>query len=92
MKKKAIKESLSKILPNEQRIEVGDRVFIKSDLSKSRGREEYVITKKFERDDQIWVTLRKAQKGLRNKEYLLKSSEIFPAPFSKNAIPINVRC
>ena len=87
-KNQAIKDSLTKQIPTEQNINVGDRVYIKSDLSKSRGREEYIVTRRFKREDIIWITVRKSQKGFRNKEYLLKLSEVFPAPFTTTNVHV----
>lgn len=88
--KQAIKESLSKNLPTEQDINIGDRVYIKSDLTKSRGREEYIVTKKFLRQEITWITVRKSQKGFRNKEYLLKLSEVFKAPFTTSKVHVGM--
>ena len=82
----SIRDSTTKPEPAEHNIQVGERVFIKSDLNKSRGREEYIVTKKFHKDGITWVTARKSQKGFRSKEYLLKLSEIIPAPFPMSEI------
>ena len=76
-----IKDSINKNPPQLYKPKVGDRVFIKNDLSKSRAREEYIVTKVFFKNNESWAMARKSQKGFRNKEYLLKLSEIFPAPF-----------
>ena len=80
-----IRDSIIKVSPQLSKIRIGDRVYIKSDLSKSKAREEHIVTKVFLRDNEPWVVTRKTQKGLRNKEYLLKLSEVFPAPFSTHS-------
>ena len=61
---------------------VGDHVFIKRDISKLRGREQYKIVKFDEKDPSI-VILQKTQGQFRAKEYQLKLYEIIPAPASK---------
>ena len=56
-------------------VSVGSLVYIKDDLSKLKGRERYIVVKK----EGIECTLKKLLKtNLRNKEYILKSTEVFP--------------
>ena len=61
---------------------VGDRVFIRNDLNKLRGREEYFVVHLYTYSSEEWVLLRKSEKSLRNKTYDLKISEIIPASSS----------
>ena len=75
-----VKDSLISIYPENPKLSVADLVYIKSDLSKSRARERYIVTKVFQKDNHQWILARKFNKGLRNKEYLLKASEVVPAP------------
>ncbi len=54
---------------------VGSLVYIKDDLSKLKGRERFIVVKK----EGSEYTLKKLLKNnLRNKEYILKSTEVFP--------------
>ena len=80
--KQFVRDSVTKLSASPQTLKTGDLVYIVADLSKSRGREQYVVTKCFMKDQQQWITARKWQKGLRNKEYLLKASEVFLAPLT----------
>ena len=75
-----VKDSLISIYPENPKLSVADLVYIKSDLSKSRARERYIVTKVFQKDNHQWILARKFNKGLRNKEYLLKASEVVQAP------------
>ena len=81
-----VRDSVKLTPPSNYLPKVGDRIFIKEDLSKSRAREEYMVVKIFIKDNQPWITARKTQKGFRNKEYLLKLSEIIPAPFGSTTV------
>ena len=81
-----IRDSVKKSVPEENIFKVGDLVYIIEDSSKSRAREQHIITKTFMKQNQQWIIVRKCQRGLRNKEYLLKSSEVFRAPVSKQTI------
>ena len=63
-----------------QPVDVGDLVFLKSDLSKSKARDEYIVTKKFLKDDECWLLVRKSQKQFRNRDYLVRESEVIVAP------------
>lgn len=65
--------------PTQSRIpnfEIGDRVYINQDLSKLKGRDEHIIVGFENTPDQQWVILRKTEKGLRNKTYKLKPTEL----------------
>ena len=56
-------------------VSVGSLVYIKDDLSKLKGRERYIVVKK----EGLECTLKKLLKtDLRNKEYILKTTEVFP--------------
>ncbi len=56
-------------------VSVGSLVYIKDDLSKLKGRDRYIVVKK----EGSEYTLKKLLKSnVRNKEYILKSTEIFP--------------
>ena len=69
---------------------LGDRVFIKSDLNKLRGREEYMIMDLFLQQNEPWARLRKSEKSFRNETYDVKQSEIIPASRSfSNSKPTN---
>ena len=85
-KKQFVRDSITKVVPEENTFKIGDLVYIKHDLSKSRAREQYIVTKTFFKQNLQWLVVRKCQRGLRNKEYLLKSSEVFLAPVSKQSI------
>ena len=75
-----LKDSLTLNKPATPEVKVGDLVYIKKDLSKSRGREEYIVTKIFVKNDEIFLLIRKTEKQFRNKDYLVKLSEIILAP------------
>ena len=57
---------------------VGDRVFIISDLTKLRSREEYIITSLFSRKGEDWAVVHKAEKQFRQKSYEVQLLEIIP--------------
>ena len=61
---------------------LGDRVYIKSSLSKIRGREEYKIVGLFQVDEVNWAKVRKADTQFRNKTYDVKCSELTKIPFA----------
>ena len=69
------------------RFQLGDRVLIKGDLTKLRGREEYLIVQFYSKDNEQWAQLRKSEKSLRDKTYDLKLSEIVPASLSFTNTP-----
>ena len=76
-KSNAPKKNLNEDSLNHQ-FKKGDRVIIKNDLNKYRGREEYIISN-FKTIDQVtWAVLRKSEKSFRDKTYDLKLSEILP--------------
>ena len=75
-----IRDSVNKKIPVDPNLKIGDLVYIIADLSKSRSREQYIVVKCFLKNSQRWIIVRKTQKGLRNKEYLLQASEVFLAP------------
>ena len=75
-----LRDSTKKKIPVEQNLKIGDLVYIIADLSKSRSREQYIVVKCFTKNNQRWIIVRKSQRGLRNKEYLLQASEVFLAP------------
>lgn len=75
-----IRDSIEKSMPKSVNVQVGDLVYIKDDLNKSRSREEYIVCKKFVKDNIIWLILRKTQKGFRAKEYLVKATEVMIIP------------
>lgn len=55
---------------------VGDRVYIKTDLSKFRSREEYIITKLFDKDSESWALINKLETQFRKKSYEAKLTEL----------------
>ena len=61
-------------------VNVGDLVFLKTDLSKSKARDEFIVIKKFSKNNEFWLLIRKSQKQFRNKDYLVKESEVILAP------------
>ena len=75
-----LRDSVKKKIPIKTSLKVGDLVYIIADLSKSRAREQFIVTKCFIKQNQAWIIVRKSNKSLRNKEYLLKASEVFLAP------------
>ena len=54
----------------------GDLVYIRSDLSKLRGREEYIILNIFTKNQEQWATVKKTENKLRQKSYTVKFSEL----------------
>lgn len=80
----ALKDSLklNKVVEN---VNVGDLVFLKNDLSKSRAREEYIVIKKYSKNHETFLLIRKSQKQFRNKDYLVKLSEVILAPMNINS-------
>ena len=79
-KKKANQNHAHKIdkTPQEFSFKIGDRVLIKNDLNKYRGREEYFISDFKSSAGETWAILRKSEKKFRDKTYDLKLSEILP--------------
>ena len=75
-----LKDSLIYKRPLNPDINVGDLVYLKSDLSKSRAREEYIVVKVFVKGGETWLLIRKTEKQFRNKDYLVKVSEVISAP------------
>jgi hypothetical protein len=82
--KQLVRDTLNKKVPDEPSLQPGDLVYIIADLSKSRGREQFIVTKCFVKLNENWIVARKFQKGLRNKEYLLKATEVILAPVTDN--------
>ena len=78
--KQLIRDQVSKQLPDIPDLKKGDLVYIIADLSKSRAREQYLVSKCFLKNGERWILVRKCQKGFRNVEYLLKASEVMKAP------------
>ena len=73
-----------------EKFKIGDRVYIRSSLVKTKGREEHKIVKLFTADNIYWATVRKADSQFRNKTYDVKCSEITKVPFanqSNSALP-----
>ena len=79
-RKQLVKDSVTKQCVVPPKLSVGDLVYVREDLSKSRAREQYIVTKCFEKNGVPWIVARKFNKSLRNKEYLLKASEVVLAP------------
>ena len=75
-----VKDSLIYKKPTKPDIKVGDLVYLKNDLSKSRAREEYITVKVFVKGGETWLLIRKTEKQFRNKDYLVKLSEVVAAP------------
>lgn len=57
---------------------IGDRIYIISDLSKLRSREEYIVTSLFSKNDEKWAEIMKSEGQFRKKKYSVKLSEIMP--------------
>ena len=72
-----VRDSIAMSIPQHTRFKPGDLVYLKQDLSKSRAREQYLVTKSFSVQSVQWLTIKKCQSGFRNKQYLVKSSEVF---------------
>ena len=72
-----VRDSIATSIPQHTRFKPGDLVYLKQDLSKSRAREQYLVTKSFSVQSMQWLTIKKCQSGFRNKQYLVKSSEVF---------------
>ena len=72
-----VRDSIATSIPQHTRFKPGDLVYLKQDLSKSRAREQYLVTKSFSVQSVQWLTIKKCQSGFRNKQYLVKSSEVF---------------
>ena len=76
-----------KTLPARIPVKLGDNIFIKNDLTKLRGREQYKVVD-FVKDDnnEDWIEVQKADSQLRSKRYKLKPTEIIPVPFGNNTV------
>ena len=61
-----VKDSLIYNKPTKPDIKVGDLVYLKNDLSKSRAREEYITVKVFVKGGETWLLIRKTEKQFRN--------------------------
>ena len=65
---------------NDVKYEIGDNVFLKSDKSKLRGRENYKVVRLFKKNEEEWAVIQKCESKFMSKEYEVKLSEIFPLP------------
>ena len=72
---------------SDSQFEVGDRVYIKNDLTKTRAREEYIITSLESDDKDRWATLQKIESQFRKKSYRLKLNEIIHVSTNFPSIP-----
>ena len=77
--KQFLRDSATKSLPTQQTFKKGDIVLIKADLSKSRARERHIVTSCFMKENIQWLLIKKCQSGFRNKNYLVKASEVYLA-------------
>ena len=77
-----IRDSTKKPIPSQNVFKPGDLVYIKSDLSKSRGREQHIVVQTYVKGNDQWLIVKKCQASFRNKGYLVKSSEVYLAPSS----------
>ena len=57
---------------------VGDRVFINGKADKTKAREEHIIITLFEKEGLAWSTVQKTEKGFRNIEYDVPTSQLVP--------------
>ena len=73
-------------LPECPNVKIGDHVFIRNDLSKLRGREQYKVVELFEEKDTDWAVLQKSDSQLRSKRYNLKLTEVVPVPFGNDTV------
>ena len=64
--------------PHVVDFKIGDRVFIREDLDKLRGREEYIIIKDYSKMGKSWSTIQKTEKSLRNIDYDIQSERLIP--------------
>ena len=60
----------------DEKFNVGDRVFLKRDLSKLHAREEFIITSLFSKTGDSWAILNKIENQFRKREYTVKLQEI----------------
>ena len=74
-----LKDSLTLNNNTAPEVKVGDLVYLKNGLSKSRAREEYIVTKIFVKKSEVFLLVRKSERQFRNKDYLVKLSEIILA-------------
>ena len=76
---------------NPPSFSIGDLVYIRSDLSKLRGREEYIVLDVFIQDKEHWATIKKTENKLRQKSYAVKFSELIKVSnnFSTSSKPPN---
>ena len=68
-------------LLREEAFVIGDRVFIKDGLSKTKAREPFWIKKLYTKNSQKWATIQKMNYAIRNVEYEVKTQEIYKVPF-----------
>jgi len=71
------------LLPKDSspvKFNVGDNVYIKNEKNKLKAREMFKIVNIFNRNDENWAIIQKANTSFRAKEYVVKTSEIFHVP------------
>lgn len=78
--KKFVQDSIKVPMSSQPQYKIGDLVYLTEGLSKSRAREQFIVVKAFIKNSEQWLVVRKCQRGFRNKEYLLRASEVFLAP------------
>ena len=59
---------------------IGDNVYIKNERNKLKAREMFKVINIFNRNDENWAIIQKANTSFRAKEYVVKTSEIFHVP------------
>ena len=76
-----------KTLPSPTPVKLGDNIFIKNDLTKLRGREQYKVVDIVKDDNnEDWIEVQKADSQLRSRRYKLKPTEVIPVPFGNNTV------
>lgn len=69
-------------------VKVGDSVYIKTAKSKLKAREMFKVIKVFQKSDEEWAIVQKADSTFRAKEYIVKTTEIFLVPVP----PVDILC
>ena len=61
-------------------IQTGQNVYLKSDISKLRAREVYVVVETYQKENEPWAIIQKKNSQFRNKKYDVKLAELLPLP------------
>ena len=69
-------------------IQIGHNVFLKSDASKLRARELYVVVDTYEKQNEVWATIQKRNSQFRTRKYEVKLAELMLLPGQSSRVDL----